>query len=60
MKKFEFTLSFTKPEIWVYKVVIEASSLEDAYYRAFYEFADHVARYRIAPEALTIVYKEVK
>lgn len=59
MKIFEFTLSFMKPQVWVYKIMIEAYNVTDAYYRAFYEFSQHVRRWDIAPERLEISYREL-
>lgn len=59
MKKYKFTLEFTKPEVWVYTIIVEASSPKDAYYMAFYEFARHIIRWNIAPSKLTISYYEI-
>lgn len=58
MKKYEFTLFFTEPEVWVYKVVIYAYNLNDAYYEAFYDFAQHISQWHKAPSKLEISYIE--
>lgn len=60
MQKFKFTLSFMKPQVWVYDVVVEAYNVTEAYYRAFYEFAQHIRRWDITPERLEISYVEIK
>ena len=59
MKKYKFLLQFTEPEVWYYTIIIEASSTKDAYFRAFYEFADHITRWNLAPEELTISCEEL-
>lgn len=59
MKKFEFTLSFTKPVIWVYKIIIEATDLSMAYYDAMRVFAVHIVYYDPKPENLEISYREL-
>ena len=42
MNKYEFTYSFMKPFVHVYKVEIEAYSDSDAYYHAMYNIAMHL------------------
>lgn len=59
MKKYKFILEFTKPNIWVYTIIVEANSSKDAYYMAFYEFARHIIHWNIAPGILTISYYEI-
>lgn len=59
MKKYEFTLRFSEPDIWVYKTIVEAYSPHEAYCRAFYEFTFHILRWNIIPSTLTISYKEL-
>ena len=60
MKKYAFTLSFTEPEVWIYKVVVEAYNINDAYYRAFYECARHLSLWQKAPSKLEISYIELE
>lgn len=43
MYRYEFTFSFDKPWIYVYKVVVDAFNDGDAYYSALYEIARHVS-----------------
>ena len=59
MKKFEFTLSFMKPQVWVYKIIIDAETLEQAYRIVFYEFAEHIHRWDICAKRLEISYVEL-
>ena len=59
MKKYKFTLSFMKPQVWVYSIIIDAETLEHAYYYAFYSFAEHMSRWDIMPERLEISYVEL-
>lgn len=60
MKKYEFTLSFMKPQVWVSKIVVEAFNLKDAYYEAFYQFAMHIRLWNVEPNRLEISYVELK
>lgn len=42
MKRYEFTYSFTEPEVHIYKVVVDAYNDADAYYQALYDIAMHL------------------
>ena len=59
MKRFEFILSFTEPEPWMDKVIIEATDKNLAYYDAFCYFAIHIAMYDCKPEKIKITCKEL-
>lgn len=55
--RYEFTYSFMKPEVHVFKVVIDAYNEADAYYEALYEIARHITLYKRdfeAPSEATI------
>lgn len=59
MKHYKFTLSFMKPQVWVYCIIVDAETLEKAYRIAFYEFAEHMRRWDLVPERLEISYVEL-
>lgn len=59
MKQYEFTLSVTKPQIWVSKVIIESTSLNNAYYQAFLHFAIHITLWDLTPDSVVITYREL-
>ena len=46
MNRYEFTYSFMKPEVHVYKVIVDAYNDLDAYYNALYDIATHLLHYR--------------
>ena len=45
MYRYEFTYSFMKPYVHVYKVVVDAYCDLDAYYHAMYDIAQHLRNY---------------
>lgn len=42
MCRYEFTYSFMKPEVRIFKVVVQAFNDADAYYDALYEIARYI------------------
>ena len=64
MHRYEFTFSFMKPYVYVFKVEVDAYNDNDAYYQALYEIARNVVRLHrdfVVPDTATItcVRKEV-
>lgn len=46
MQRYEFTYSFMKPYVHVFKIVVDAYNDGDAYYQALYEIARHIIPHR--------------